>query len=157
TVDGRAPTAQIERRRVRGRDLAHAQLESEVWSTTRRCSVARDRLQPSGGTLQKRERRHQDRSDPCKEWLKNSEHEAHVMEHRQPRNVAVCLRVLIHLKDQTRVMQQVRVREHYAAGLAGRARRVLKKSKIAGCHLLRLPIFVYAVHNRVRGEPFESF
>ena len=66
------------------------------------------------------------------------------MKHRQPRNVAIRLCVLKHVKNQTRVVEQVRVREHYAAWVTGGARRVLKKSKVAGGRMLRLPMFVDA-------------
>src|SRR5262245_528696 len=82
-VEGRGPTAEIERWQLFGTDLVDAKLIGEIGPPAERGLEARDRLQPPQGAPQKRGRRHQSTRESSIQGLKHPADQAHIVVDRE--------------------------------------------------------------------------
>ncbi len=166
----RAVVAGLPRREVElfpllGRGPVDGEVEGEVRAAGVRRVEARDGLEPAQRPLHERRGRHHhdgragdQRGDEC-------QHQAHVVEERQPRHGAAFRMQREALADRLGVAQQVLVAHHHALRRRGRARGVLQVGEAAGVDVHRPPrargfladrprIDHLRAHPRLGGQPF---
>ena len=120
-IDGNAPTRQVQRRALRLGNALGAQIVREVGRAARRRTVARHRLQPANGPLGECGRRHEGHRNPRVQRLEDRAHEPHVVIGRNPEHGLITLALAHHAMNDAEVVQQRCMRQHHAAGVAGRA------------------------------------
>ena len=128
----RAAGARQQRAQVGGpvgllRERVDAGHVSEVGRAGVGGTVARDRLQPAQRPAQEAERRHQVTRHAGVEWHQRAEHQAVVVEVRQPAQQPAGTRADVPAgRERAALVEQIRVRDDHAARRRRGARRVLQ-------------------------------
>ncbi len=152
-VEGHPPTAQIEGFSLFGSDLANAKVVSEIGSAAGGAAESRDRRQPAVRLLQEAHGRDQDVRPPYVERLQNAADQPHVVIARQPEDALSRAAVLERIRNQRRVVNQIRVVQHDALGRAGRARGVLQEGQRVAVDVGHAPVPLHLRRHLAGGQP----
>ena len=159
SVEGDAPSAQVQIGVELGSEFLRAQVVGEIRSAADGCPVRRDESQPPVGALEEGHRRHHRHGERGVRRLQQSADESHVVVRGQPHDHVAAGLVLGSEEAIVRgleVVHEVGVRHHHALGLARRAGGVLKEGDVVGRERRALPPVSSIVGDRVHFQPGES-